>query len=226
LLSVSETNEIREKVFSVEQWIQLFGILEDQAVTRLKIETKAFSLEGGAGQVPKNLVDVSSVAARVARAVDFQTPRKLAAVDKTFPIKLELPTRLTILEELPDDTEAAVGQDVWATLLGANWNKLVGVVGVMEATLPVVQSQCVNMFEGLSTMLEGVEDKANALGLVLGQRGPQMDAEGTVWDAIARSISLATNLGEVVNSLSADMVTIDKTTNQVVNSLKDHVGDV
>ena len=222
LLSSTEKIEVRGRVFSVEQWIQLFGILEDQTLTRLKLESQAFTLESGAGQVPANLVNVTSVADRVARAVDFQTPRKTAAIEPTVTIKSEL----TSLEELPAFDEKEVDSDVWSKLLGGNWNKLVGVVGTLEATVPVIHNQCIELFQGLSGMLEGVEDKANALGLVLGHRGPQMDAEGTVWDAIARSIALATNVEDVIGSVSSDLVTVDKTVRQIDDAFKSHVGAV
>jgi hypothetical protein len=53
-----------------------------------------------------------------------------------------------------------------------------------------------------------------------------MDAEGTVWDAIARSIALATNVEDVIGSVSSDLVMVDKTVRQIDNAFKSHVGAV
>ena len=227
-LSSDELVEIQMKSFSVEQWVQLFDILRGQAETRKELQDSAtpgtmfLGLNLGVDVVGDSVAGVNSVAARVERAVDFQTPRKPGGAKRSVTIKPEV----TKLDELPEVMEPGVDQDTWRSLLGNNWNKLVGVVGALEAAVPTLQSQCAGLIQGLTEALEGVEDKANALGLVLGQRGPQMDAEGTVWDAVARSLSLGTNLEEVIGSVAADLVTVEKTVTQVDNSFKAHVGDV
>jgi hypothetical protein len=49
------------------------------------------------------------------------------------------------------------------TKVGSNWNKLVGVVVSLETSLPKVQNHWIDLFQGLSVVVKGVEDKANAL---------------------------------------------------------------
>jgi hypothetical protein len=226
-LSSDELVEIQMKSFSVEQWIQLFDILRGQAAIRKELQDSAtprdtfLGLELGDDVVGESAAGVNSAAARVEKAVDFQTPRKPAGVKRTVTIKPEV----TNFDTLPEKLEPGKELDTWQVLLGNNWNKLVGVVGDLEAAVPTFQSQCNGLIQGLTEAFESVEDKANALGLALGQRGAQMDAEGTVWDAVARSFSLAANLEEVIGSISADE-TVAKTVNQVDKSLKAHVGDV
>ena len=222
LLSAKELMEIRGQEFSAEQWIQLFGIIQAQAETRRALEDEAF-LEGGnvGGVVGENLVDVQSLAARVERAADFQTPRKPALPERTVTMKVEL-TRFDEVPGTGTDVEAETLQD----LIGSNWNKLVGVVGTLEAALPMVQTQLMDLYQGLSVMVEGVEDKANALGIALGQGGRLLDAEGTVWDAIAKSFALGSRVEDITRSVASDLVAVDKTVSQLDKSFQSHVGDV
>jgi hypothetical protein len=227
-LSSDELVEIQMKSFSVEQWIQLFDILRGQAAIRKELQDSAtprdtfLGLELGDDVVGESLVGVNSAAARVEKAVDFQTPRKPVGAKRTVTIKPDV----TNFDVLPEKLEPGTEMVTWETLLSNNWNKLVGVVGSLEAAVPTLQSQCTGLIQGLTEAFESVEDKANALGLALGQRGSQLDAEGTVWDAVARSFSLAANLEEVIGSVSADLVAVDKTVNQVDNRFNAHVGDV
>jgi uncharacterized protein YozE (UPF0346 family) len=222
-LSESELIEITMQVLSVEQWIQLFGIIQGQAEARKQPDDAAFMKNGAFDNEiePKHFEDVKQVTARVERAGDFQTPLKPVQLERIEAVKVEL----TRFDEL-GETEVAFDQEVWQALLGGNWNKLVGAVSSLEAALPVMRGQCTDMLHGLASVVEGVEDKANALGLAIGQRGPTLEAEGSVWDAIARSLAMVTSLGEVIGSVASDLVTVDKTVTQVDTALKAHVAEV
>ena len=111
-------------------------------------------------------------------------------------------------------------------MMGKNWSKLVGVVGVLEAALPAVQAQVQGLIEDWALVLVGIEDKANALGLALGQRGSMLDTEGTVWDVLARSLTMGAGAQENIRSLSEDLVAVDKRVNQVDTAFQGHVGEV
>ena len=109
----------------------------------------------------------------------------------------------------------------------SNWNtKMVGAVVALEAMIPTVQNQLVALFQGLSTVVKEVEDKANALGTVLGQRGFLLEAGVTLWDAVAQSVSIGTNAESLAKSVTKDVVTVDHLVNKLEKSFQDHVKEV
>jgi hypothetical protein len=223
-LTTEEVEDIRSKSFLAEQWIQVFGILQDQINTRRLVVGDVDVVSGGlpSGTVKEEvLVDVKAVAARVERAVDFQTPRKMKAPGRQATVKVEL----TSFNEMPDEDFDKQGSE-FLTMLSKNWNKLVGVVGGLEAALPAVQEHYQRLVDDWAPVLEGIEDKANALGLALGQRGVMLDTEGTVWDALARSISMGAAAEENIRSLAEDLVSVDKRVEQVDTTFQAHVGEV
>ena len=208
--------DIRSKSFTTDQWIQVFNLLQEQIETR--------KLAGGSlsGFVEDDaLVDVKAVAARVERAADFETPSKMRAPGRQATMKVEL----TSFDEMPSEDSDQQGIE-FLNMMGKNWSKLVGVVGVLEAALPAVQAQVQGLIEDWALVLVGIEDKANALGLALGQRGSMLDTEGTVWDVLARSLTMGAGAQENIRSLSEDLVAVDKRVNQVDTAFQGHVGEV
>jgi hypothetical protein len=84
----------------------------------------------------------------------------------------------------------------------------------------------IDLFQGLSVVVEGVEDKANALGIALGQRGQFLDADGTMWDAIAKSMTMSASAESIAQSVTDNIVLVDQTVTKLDNTLKAHVEEV
>ena len=223
-LSERDLADIRRQKLSPEQWSQFFIILQSQVEMRNQEHEEELYLTGTSGGDIQG-IGINDLAARVERAGDYQTPRKPVVAEAIIKLEDVKTSTLAKVRELGDDLADEELRDVMA-VVGTNWNKMVGAVVALEATVPSLQKQLVGLFQGLSTVVEAVEDKANALGIVLGQRGVLMDAGVTIWDAVAQSVSLGSNAEGLAKSVTEDVVSVDRHVSNLEKSFQDHVQEV
>jgi hypothetical protein len=135
-LSERDLSDIRGQKLTSEQWNQLFVLLQSQVETRCLVEDESY-LEGGVGGAPEELlINVKTLAARVERAGDYQTPRKPVGSTKNIKMEVGYTTKFDKVTEVGIEMEDEDLRDVMTTV-GSNWNKSVGVVVSLETSLPL-----------------------------------------------------------------------------------------
>ena len=191
--------------------------------TRQQVEDDLYLT--GVSATDKAQIDVKNLAAHVERAGDYQTPCKPGILTKSIKLEEVKLSQFDEVTEISGSLEDEELRDVMTTI-GSNWNKMVGTVLSLESTLPTVQKQLVELFGGLAVVVEGVEDKANAIGTVVGQRGELMEAGVTIWDAVEKGFSLGVTAENLARSVTENCVSVDQVVTELDKSFRAHVQEV